>query len=81
MVLVQGSWRMVVVYGLVSIALLVFAHFAFSTPHHGPSSPALQRINAKAQADGRKADTFNACLRVAGTNLRKTHACQRAYQK
>jgi hypothetical protein len=27
MVLVQGSWRMVVVYGAISIALLLLVHF------------------------------------------------------
>jgi hypothetical protein len=80
MVFVQGNWRMVVLYGSISVLLLCifqFGWFGIVTKGHTHPSPADAAVQRHAVEEGRVIDRFNACLKAAETNLKTVHACQR----
>jgi Tfp pilus assembly protein PilN len=80
MVRVNGSWRMIVLYGSISVLLLCifqFGWFGIVTKGHTEQSPAELARQRHAAEEGRTIDRFNACLKAAETNLKKVHACQR----
>jgi hypothetical protein len=77
MVRVNGSWRMVVVYGAISVLLLCIFQFGWFGIVTRGDSPSAQAARERAFEKERVIDRFNTCLASAGESARKVHACQR----
>ena len=79
MFLVQGNWKLFLLYGSISIGLLLAFNFGVFGGASHPTKPALSPQKQRAHEQGLQANDLNRCLRAAEQSVRRVRACHRRY--